>query len=68
MKRRITFVQRQDAPFEADQAVLTASTLSIRNLDAVREDRITFGLNDLPEEVSATHHEFWASKGLVFDI
>lgn len=51
MKRRITFVQRQDTPFEADQAVLTPNTLSIRDLDAAREDRITFGLDDLPAEV-----------------
>lgn len=51
MKRRITFVQHQDTPFEANQAVLTPETLSIRGLDAAREDRITFGLDDLPEEV-----------------
>lgn len=51
MKRRITFVQRQDAPFEANQAVLTTKTLSIRDLDAAREDRVTFGLEDLPAEV-----------------
>lgn len=54
MKRRITFVQRQDTPFEADQAVLTSNALSIRDLDAAREDRITFNLDDLPEEVSGT--------------
>lgn len=51
MKRRVTYVQRQDTPFEADQAVLTPKTLSVRGLDAAREDRITVGLDDLPAEV-----------------
>ncbi|KAJ5134650.1 hypothetical protein N7448_000330 [Penicillium atrosanguineum] len=51
MKRRITFIQRPDAPFEADQAALTSKSLTIRNLDAAREDRITFGLDDLPQEL-----------------
>lgn len=54
MKRRITFVQRQDTPFGADQAVLTPDALAIRGLDAAREDRITFGLDNLPGEVSGT--------------
>jgi hypothetical protein len=56
MKRRITFIQRPDAPFEADQTVLTSKSLAIRNLDAAREDRITFGLDDLPHEVRRTAH------------
>jgi len=56
MKQRITFVQRPDAPFEAEQAVLTSNSLAIRALDAAREDRITFGLEDLPQEVSRTAH------------
>lgn len=56
MKRRITFLQRPDAPFEADQAVLTSKSLAIRGLDAAREDRVTFGLDDLPQEVSRKAH------------
>lgn len=51
MKRRITFVQRVDAAFDPQQAVLTASSLSVRDLDAAREDRITVGIDQLPEEV-----------------
>jgi hypothetical protein len=51
MKRRITFIQRVDASFDPQQAVLTASSLSVRGLDAAREDRITVGLDELPEEV-----------------
>jgi hypothetical protein len=51
MKRRITFVQPDNAPFDKSQAELTASALSVRALDAAREDRITVGLDELPEEV-----------------
>lgn len=57
MKRRVTFIQPPDAPFEPHQATLTASTLSLRDLDAAREDRLTFGLDALPEEVSMTCQE-----------
>ncbi|KUM59026.1 hypothetical protein ACN42_g8108 [Penicillium freii] len=68
MKRRITFVQRVDAGFDPQQAVLTASSLSVRGLDAAREDRITVGLDELPEELRAVleqSHELhlrWASE------
>lgn len=51
MKRRITFIQRVDAGFDPQQAELTASSLSVRGLDAAREDRITVGLDELPQEV-----------------
>jgi hypothetical protein len=51
MKQRITFIQRVDASFDPQQAVLTTSSLSVRNLDAAREDRVTVGLDELPEEV-----------------
>ncbi|KAJ5958344.1 uncharacterized protein N7479_005494 [Penicillium vulpinum] len=68
MKRRITFIQRVDASFDPQQAVLTASSLSVRDLDAAREDRITVGLHELPEELRAVleqSHELhlrWASE------
>lgn len=54
MKRRVTYVQRPETPFEPHQASLSPTAISIRELDAAREDRITFGLNDLPEEVRMT--------------
>ncbi|OQE39781.1 hypothetical protein PENCOP_c006G00656 [Penicillium coprophilum] len=68
MKRRITFIQRVDAGFDPEQAVLTASSLSVRNLDAAREDRITVGLDELPTELRTVleqSHELhlrWASE------
>jgi hypothetical protein len=55
MKRRITYIQRINAPFEPQQAVLTSKSLSVRDLDAAREDRITVGLDELPQEVSKDH-------------
>lgn len=51
MKRRITFIQRQDAAFDPQQAELTTASLSVRDLDAAREDRITVELDQLPEQV-----------------
>lgn len=57
MKRRITYLQRPDASFEQHQAVLSSAKLAIRDLDAAREDRITFGLDELPE-VSVRFHHF----------
>lgn len=54
MKRRVTYVQHPETPFEPHQASLSPSAISIHELDAAREDRITFGLNDLPEEVRMT--------------
>ncbi|KAJ5165330.1 uncharacterized protein N7500_007160 [Penicillium coprophilum] len=68
MKRRITFIQRVDADFDPEQAVLSASSLSVRNLDAAREDRITVGLDELPKELRTVleqSHELhlrWASE------
>ncbi|KAJ5378727.1 hypothetical protein N7509_011846 [Penicillium cosmopolitanum] len=68
MKRRTTLIQPLGAPFEPDQAVLSSSNLAIRGLDAARHDRITLGLDDLPEElrnVLESSHELhlrWAAE------
>jgi hypothetical protein len=56
MKRRITYIQRVNAPFDPQQAVLTSKSLSVRDLDAAREDRITVGLDELPQDVSKALH------------
>ena len=52
MRRRTTFLQRHDTSFEPNQAALSSKSLSIRNLDAAREDRLTFTFDELPSEVS----------------
>lgn len=54
MRRRITFIQHQDTSFDPSQASLTSDSLSIRNLDALRDDRLTLSLDELPREVSYT--------------
>ncbi|QKX60892.1 uncharacterized protein TRUGW13939_08038 [Talaromyces rugulosus] len=69
MKRRITYLTSADAPFEpTKQAVLNKKSLSIRELDAAKEERFTFGAAELPDELSraltATHefHIRWATE------
>ncbi|KAE8387938.1 protein pbn1 [Aspergillus alliaceus] len=68
MRRRITFIQRPDAPFSLDQAVLTPDALSIHDLDGVREERATFSFDELPDELwevlKQCHqlHVRWASE------
>ncbi|KAF4264523.1 protease B nonderepressible form [Aspergillus fumigatus] len=68
MRRRITFVQRPESPFHVDQAVLTSDALSITHLDAAREERATFGFDELPAEIwqvlKSSHelHIRWATE------
>jgi hypothetical protein len=51
MRQRITFIHKpQDALPPTSIAVASAS-LAVPSLKAAREDRITFGLDELPEEV-----------------
>ncbi|KAJ5495423.1 Protein pbn1, partial [Penicillium diatomitis] len=55
-------------PFAPDQISLSASTLSVQNLVAAREDRITLSLSELPDElrnVLEQSHELrlrWATE------
>ncbi|KAL2801623.1 PIG-X [Aspergillus granulosus] len=51
MRRRITYIQPQHAPFDPSQTTLTPNTLSISNLSAVREERITLGFDELSGEL-----------------
>lgn len=53
MKRRVTYITAADAEFDpSKQAILGKDTLSIRGLDAAKEERFTFTLMELPAEVS----------------
>lgn len=46
----MTYITAPDAAFDpTQQAVLSKDTLSIRGLDAAREERLTFASNELPE-------------------
>ena len=51
MKQRTTFVLRNDTSFDSSQLKLDKKVLQVNNLDAVKEDRLTFGLAELPEHV-----------------
>lgn len=52
MKRRITYITAADAEFDpAKQAILSKDTLSIRGLDAAKEERFTLSSAELPKEV-----------------
>lgn len=51
MRRRITFIQKPETPFTSDQATLTRDALSIRNLDALREERVTLSFDELTPDV-----------------
>ncbi|KAF7128266.1 hypothetical protein CNMCM5793_002808 [Aspergillus hiratsukae] len=68
MRRRITFVQRPETPFDHEQAVLTSDALSITHLDGAREERATFSFEELPSEVwkvlKSSHelHIRWATE------
>lgn len=51
MRRRITLIQKPETPFTPDQATLTRDALSIRYLDAFREERVTLSFDELTPDV-----------------
>lgn len=53
MKRRVTYITAAYAEFDpSKQAILSKDTLTIRGLDAAKEERFTFTPTELPTEVS----------------
>lgn len=55
MRERITFVHGADDVFKPEQLQLDNDTLHVKSLKAAREDRFTFSLHELPQEVSSIH-------------
>jgi len=55
MRERITFVHGANDVFKLEQLQLDNDTLHVESLKAAREDRLTFGLHELPQEVSSFH-------------
>ena len=51
MKQRTTYVLRDGSAFDSSQLNVNKKFLQIDHLDAVKEDRLTFGLAELPENV-----------------
>lgn len=53
MRRRITYIYGAESPFDPDQqARVSNDALSIRGLNAAKEERLTFGFDEFPSEVS----------------
>ncbi|EEP79531.1 conserved hypothetical protein [Uncinocarpus reesii 1704] len=50
MKRRVTFIHDAEGEFDPKRAHLTSDSLSIQLLDAARQERLTFGFQELPNE------------------
>lgn len=52
MRERITFLHRPDDALDPKQLQLQNDTLHVTFLKAAREDKLTVGLYELPQEVS----------------
>ena len=51
MRRRVTFLHRSGDYFDPKQLQLHKDSLVVTSLKAAREERLTFGLYELPQEV-----------------
>lgn len=54
MRRRSTFVHDSGLDIDPRQLQLSGNVFKIRELKAAREERLTFGFNELPQEVIQT--------------
>ena len=55
MRRRITFVHDANDDFDQDQIEVDETSIRLRALKAAREDRLTFGFDELPFEACFDH-------------
>lgn len=51
MKERITFIHASGDGFDPQQLRIDKATLHVKALQAAREDRLTFNVQELPQEV-----------------
>lgn len=51
MRQRITFIHKPEDAIDPASIKVTSDTLSVSGLRAVREDKITFGFEELPQEI-----------------
>ena len=67
MRQRITFLQEPQDSIDPKLLKVTKNAISTKELKAAREDRVTFGLDELPQELyrvlKASHelHIRWIS-------
>ncbi|TVY39528.1 Protein pbn1 [Lachnellula subtilissima] len=70
MRQRITFIQQPQESVDPKSLKVTKNDISTTGLKAAREDRVTFGFEELPQELyrvlKATHelHIRWVSERL----
>ena len=55
MRERITFIHGAEEVFDPSQLKLEKNSLRLTELQAAREDRLTFGVDELPQEVREKH-------------
>ncbi|KAI9837512.1 MAG: hypothetical protein M1819_007163 [Sarea resinae] len=51
MRQRITYLYNAEGAFDPEQLSVTETQLSVQNLDAAKEHRITVGFEELPQEL-----------------
>jgi hypothetical protein len=51
MKQRITYLVQDPEVFSPEQLEVQGRSLALDKVNAAKEHRITFGLNELPKEV-----------------
>lgn len=70
MRERVTFLHRRlDDTFDPSQLHLQNDSIRLTSLKAAREDKLTFGLYELPQEVfsiSNAHRSHTADPLLIF--
>lgn len=68
MRQRITYLQEPNDAVNPKNLQITSDSISTKELKAAREERITFGFDELPQELytvlKASHelHIRWASE------
>lgn len=51
MRQRITFLHKPEDAIDPKSIKITSNSLAVSGLNAAREDRITFGIDELPKEI-----------------
>lgn len=67
MRERVTFLHRPDDAFDPNQLQLQNDSLRVTSLKAAREDKLTLGLYELPQEVSKIQKVRKATPSTIVD-
>lgn len=51
MRQRITYLHKPEDAIDPKSIKVTSDSLAVSGLKAAREDRITFGFDELPQEI-----------------